>query len=152
MASVTNNLKLVKPSSSDNVDINILNQNFDDIDSKIGELATDYIVAQGVKDRWIYRKWASGIMECWGNNNHNKISTIQQYGNLFYAGLFNVTLPFGFTQIHNITSTVYANNNGLYGASVRSFTLSSFSYWIFSAKKESQIDAYAQLHVMGKWK
>ena len=152
MASVTSNIQLVKPSPSDNVDINMLNQNFDNIDNAIGELKTDYIIAQGVKDRWTYRKYASGIMECWGNNNHNKISTVQQYGNLFYAGLFNVNLPFAFTTIHNITATVFANNNGLYGASVRSFTMSALNYWIYSAKKEEQVDVYAQLHVLGRWK
>ena len=26
----------------------------------------DYIVEQGTKDSWTYRKWASGIAECWG--------------------------------------------------------------------------------------
>lgn len=30
-----------------------------------GDLAADYIVEQGVSGIWTYRKWASGVAECW---------------------------------------------------------------------------------------
>lgn len=152
MATLTPNLSLVKPSSSDNVDINVLNQNFELIDSAITDLKTDYIISQGVSGRFMYRKYASGMMECWGNMYHANQNVINTYGNLFYAGLFNVDLPNAFKTIYNITATVYANNNGLYGASVRSFTMSSVSYFIFSAKKETNVNIFTQLHVLGTWK
>jgi hypothetical protein len=29
-------------------------------------LSTDFVVAQGVSGNWSYRKWASGVAECWG--------------------------------------------------------------------------------------
>ena len=32
--------------------------------------AVDYIVEQGVSGIWTYRKWNSGIAECWGTNNY----------------------------------------------------------------------------------
>ncbi len=152
MATLTPNLSLVKPSSSDNVDINVLNQNFELIDSAITDLKTDYIISQGVSGRFMYRKYASGMMECWGNMNHANQNVINTYGNLFYAGLFNVDLPNAFKTIYNITATVYASNNGLYGASVRSFTNSSVAYFIFSAKKETKVNIFTQLHVLGLWK
>ncbi len=31
-----------------------------------GDDIADYVVEQGVSDGWTYRKWASGIAECWG--------------------------------------------------------------------------------------
>lgn len=31
-----------------------------------GDLVSDYVVSQGTKDIWTYRKWASGILEYWG--------------------------------------------------------------------------------------
>ena len=30
------------------------------------DLGADYIVEQGTSDGWTYRKWASGVAECWG--------------------------------------------------------------------------------------
>lgn len=30
------------------------------------DLGADYIVEQGTSDGWAYRKWASGVAECWG--------------------------------------------------------------------------------------
>ena len=30
-----------------------------------GDLAADYIVSQGTSGNWTYRKWASGVAECW---------------------------------------------------------------------------------------
>lgn len=30
------------------------------------DLGADYIVEQGTSDGWTYRKWASGLAECWG--------------------------------------------------------------------------------------
>lgn len=34
--------------------------------SKIDNLGVDYIVEQGTSGIWTYRKWNSGISECWG--------------------------------------------------------------------------------------
>lgn len=31
-----------------------------------GDLVSDYVISQGTKDIWHYRKWASGILEYWG--------------------------------------------------------------------------------------
>lgn len=32
----------------------------------LADLGADYIVEQGTSDGWTYRKWASGVAECWG--------------------------------------------------------------------------------------
>ncbi len=65
MATITSNLKLTKPSGNENVSVTVLNENFDKIDSEIGSLQTDYVVSQGTQGIWTYRRWASGIAECW---------------------------------------------------------------------------------------
>lgn len=31
----------------------------------VAKLQNDYIVAQGTKDGWVFRQWASGFAECW---------------------------------------------------------------------------------------
>ena len=35
-------------------------------DSSLQDLSVDYIVEQGTSGIWTYRKWASGVAECWG--------------------------------------------------------------------------------------
>jgi hypothetical protein len=36
---------------------------------QINEIDIDYIVEQGVSGIWTYRKWNSGIAECWGKQS-----------------------------------------------------------------------------------
>ena len=45
----------------------------------------DYIVEQGVSDIWTYRKWASGIAECWGKFERENVSTTEfkEWGNMY---------------------------------------------------------------------
>jgi hypothetical protein len=65
MSTLTENLRLIKPEATDNVSPQPYNQNFDKIDTEIQGLKTDYVVAQGQQGIWTYRRWSSGIAECW---------------------------------------------------------------------------------------
>ena len=51
----------------------------------------DYIVEQGTSGIWTYRKWASGIAECWGRER-----VITPYGPDNTMALVVVDLPFAF--------------------------------------------------------
>lgn len=42
-------------------------------------LKADYIVEQGTSGNWTYRKWNSGIAECWGEYK----TTITHYVSVF---------------------------------------------------------------------
>ena len=37
-------------------------------------LSVDYIVEQGTSGIWTYRKWNSGIAECWGKKTYSSLS------------------------------------------------------------------------------
>ena len=41
--------------------------NKDNLVNAINELSVDYIVEQGTSGIWSYRKWNSGVSECWTN-------------------------------------------------------------------------------------
>lgn len=43
-----------------------LNKKIVETDKRLEALEIDYIVEQGVNGIWNYRKWNSGIIECWG--------------------------------------------------------------------------------------
>lgn len=48
-----------------------------------GDLAADYIVSQGTSGIWTFRKWASGVAECWGGKNCGDIAITSAWGALF---------------------------------------------------------------------
>ncbi|MBR3767517.1 MAG: hypothetical protein IKL10_04665 [Clostridia bacterium] len=64
---------------------------------------TDYVIEQGQYDLWTYRKWASGVAECWGEFGHwgEKVSN-QKVRVLDYIRAF----PFAFTAVPNVTAGV----------------------------------------------
>lgn len=44
----------------------------------------DWIVEQGRDDIWLYRKWASGLAECWGSR-YQEVTDFEQQGNLYVS-------------------------------------------------------------------
>lgn len=66
----------------------------------------DYIVEQGVSGIWTYRKWKSGVAECWGRRVVNT-SVGMVSGQMFLsAEFFSETYPFAFAEMPmvNVTS------------------------------------------------
>lgn len=59
---LTQNLKMNTIEPSDYVNPQTINDNFNILD----KLGIDYITEQGTSGVWTYRKWKSGIAECWG--------------------------------------------------------------------------------------
>lgn len=62
MTIATTNLGLAKIQGADYVKPDTFNDNYDLID----KLGVDYVTASGVTGSWGYRKWNSGMLECWG--------------------------------------------------------------------------------------
>ena len=45
----------------------------------------DFVVEQGTSGIWTYRKWASGIAECWGTSDIVTITSWNQWGGMYTA-------------------------------------------------------------------
>lgn len=71
--------------------------------------AMDYVIEQGVSGIWTYRKWASGIAECWGVNN--AVVTNYSSVNGFYGYYVNITFP---SNLFNTSPII--NFSGMIGA------------------------------------
>ena len=70
----------------------------------------DYIVEQGTSGIWTYRKWNSGIAECWGDTGVITITNYATYNNM-YAYMTSVTLPQGlFINAPIFTYSAYVDN------------------------------------------
>ena len=54
--------------------------------------SVDWIVEEGTSGIWHYRKWDSGVAECWGISIENP-NMATSYGSLYYANLGNYSFP-----------------------------------------------------------
>lgn len=68
--------------------------------------AADYVVEQGTSGKWTYRKWNSGIGECWAIFATDGITPSTTWGSMVYGTWMNTTLnktarkyPFAFTEV-----------------------------------------------------
>lgn len=116
------------------------------------KLIDDFVVETGTDGIWTYRKWNSGIAECW----YLYVGTISPYAHSS-VGLGNdfnkvINLPFTFTKIMtlNITASVGSGysypfiNKNVTDENAKSINI----YWSSNATGESRIPIY----VAGKWK
>lgn len=92
MSTITQYLNLIKPQSSDNMNPNLFANNADILDAAINDLRQDYVVAVGVQDAWDYRRWASGLAECWIESYTTNMEMAYSYGDPS-AKLYWGTIP-----------------------------------------------------------
>lgn len=114
----------------------------------------DYVVSQGTDGIWTYRKWNSGIAECWGSILvHPSITT--QYGSLYIANLGATNFVNGlFTSRPNIFGSVDLAG-GVGGVTFTGITSTGFSTaYVFNGQTYNATarDVYVSMHVIGTWK
>lgn len=65
--------------------------------SIISGVCADYVVESGKSSIWTYRKWNSGIAECWGIYSASGVNlTASHYSGFYYSASISVSLPFTF--------------------------------------------------------
>ena len=79
-----------------------------------GSSLADFVIQQGTSGIWTYRKWKSGIAECWGRKS---VSTAigNAWGNLYTSeslSALNVSFPFTFASVPTITANLTCNGTG----------------------------------------
>lgn len=117
----------------------------------------DYIVEQGTSGIWTYRKWNSGIAECWGTTAEAAL-TYQAWGSVYEAQISRVILfPSG---LFVDTPTVVASPIPISGGGIMSieFTgdgVSASQIPRLYAVRPTAITngvASASIHATGRWK
>ena len=124
----------------------------------------DYIVEQGAQGNTVYRKWASGIAECWGNFIINTANGEGQgSGGYEYVGGFSYPIPF--TEVTSVSyllacsdpnAVQYVGENGrkpvdaeYYGCSLTAFHLVIMPPY---NEDDTNIPYYGNAHIIGKWR
>ena len=105
----------------------------------------DFIVEQGTSGIWAYRKWNSGIAECWGTFSE----TIKPYSaNLCLTSRY--TYPFTFVSTPVDTSSAKIGTGSGWQALSYGYTECFQAVYQSSLNAESAVTAHVR--VIGKWK
>lgn len=112
----------------------------------------DYIVEQGEKDGWFYRKWDSGIAECWKIYYGTGINAAHvQYNGFYYSTRISVTYPFEFTNLPTLTVDGGSNANMNF---VRVFGQSeeAATFVVVGLENVTSAEITVDIKAIGKWK
>lgn len=124
----------------------------------VGGVEMDYIVEQGTKNGWIYRKWNSGIGECW--KTVTLTTSITSAWGTMYTGskMTRQTYPFVFIEKPIEIAGLTASNSSVWlypdntGAGVNG-THASAQYGVARPSSMStSSEYYISLSVTGRWK
>ena len=124
---------------------------------QLGGAQLDYIVEQGTKNSWLYRKWNSGIMECWRRVQvTTNVSTA--WGSLYSSGAIsatNVTYPYAFIETPYLTANLMPFGSGgllmAPGSQYGSATQTG-AFEITRGSSISNAQFLIAYHAIGKWK
>lgn len=114
----------------------------------------DWIVEQGVDGIWTWRKWQSGIAECWGTyetTTEYTASTAAAGG--YRAIVSNVAIPTIFTTAPTATATHNGGSSHYWGAIVNVSTdLSALSFTLDRGSAVSSGTIRVTFRLSGRWK
>lgn len=118
----------------------------------------DVIVEQGYSNEWYYRKWESGIAECWRNHNVT-FSENGTWGSL-YTQQFDMTsdFPFEFSEIPTVNVNLIECSSGYNGWIVtylekkRISKIHPGAYQYVRGTAGTSGTATLSYYVIGKWK
>lgn len=112
----------------------------------------DYVVEESTSGSWTYRKWNSGIAECWTHFRYTSVAMTTSEGSGYYAPLKTENFPSGLFYSAAPVVTVGAELNGSLG----NFTISTTSKTSMSgylwATKSATRNVYLHVHAVGNWK
>lgn len=124
-----------------------------------GSRVYDYVTAYGTSGIWTYRKWFSGVAECWGRKAVNTI-VATAWGNVYASGALealNIAYPFTFKELPTLTTNLTCNGYGAIlmvpGSTPHASTTSTGVFEICRGSPAANNVTYiVNYHAIGKWK
>lgn len=116
----------------------------------------DYVIAQGSSGNWRWRKWNSGVAECWQRYPYETPAMVAM-GGIFYSPKNVGGLAYPFEFIEKPTELVSCDGNigGWYAAAneLPTNTTTETGYYHFFSAKSRPADYIAMnIHEIGRWK
>lgn len=138
-----------------NVPVTIQGINVGNTLAELNSNLQDYIIDQGSLDIWTYRKWHSGIAECWARIVQETISVSESWGAVYSYddAIKPKNYPFSFSEIPTVTfgTELYGNNYWLFTGTKKGTLTTSPSVSVCRPTPASVIPTI-NIHVIGRWK
>lgn len=118
-----------------------------------GDLAADYIVSQGTSGIWTYRKWASGVAECWLESELTLTGStpVANMNDSAYLSYVDVDLPFTFkTQPRAVANGVLGTGTGFVNVWCRN-GYNEITVYVTGNQNSAAIRIRSMI-VTGRWK
>ena len=143
---------------SSNFSSNFSNNFSSSFSSSLNATIKDYVVETGTSGIWTYRKWNSGIAECWGIYTMSSSCTLA-WGTLFYSNktCSRINYPFTFTsrpqetvslRLDSYSGWVYADSEG----KGMNTTTQTAVYGFLRPTSMGETTIRYEFTVIGKWK
>lgn len=116
--------------------------------------SVDYVVEQGTSGIWTYRKWNSGIAECWGKDTKSTVVNTA-WGSGYYSSSLTSIFPSDLFVEAPTSVSIYISGgySGLIMNSGTAISKDSVIYCIFRASNLTSAQTfYPHIHAIGKWK
>ena len=118
----------------------------------------DYITEQGTSGIWRYRKWASGVAECWGEYTDEDVSITTAWGQIYDStamyGYYNY--PSGLfvaAPVEQVTARAGGNGRSLWIETFLDATAERTGKWQYARATESSgITVRVTMYSVGRWK
>ena len=114
----------------------------------------DYLVEEGTEGIWTYRKWASGIAECWGFQQYSNLSVTRQYGSVYLTAVGSPQagpdFPFSISN-PVVQRTVQGGNQWILSGGDPS-TTNSGEFWICRPASATGVSVKVGIYAKGLWK
>ena len=113
----------------------------------------DYVLEQGTSGIWTYRKWSSGVAECWAKITQTVTPGDAWEGTLNLAPyVITVTTPIEFTGIDCVNASAYVGSGHTITTYLNVTNQNKILISALSVYTTGQQECKAYVHVMGRWK
>lgn len=118
----------------------------------------DAVVEVGTDGIWTYRKWASGIAECWGKYTCFGVTATSSWGSMYESAKFYLEeYPFTFTEVPSQTISVIQTSDSaffayVYGDSGPTTTSAGSINFYRPTSISSENDVVVSIYAIGRWK
>lgn len=111
----------------------------------------DFPIEDGTDGIWTYRKWASGLAECWGNAT-GTASFTRTWGGLYICDAFTVSFPSGLFIANPIAVMSAQGGNSLIVFNGGTLNATSMKIQAGRGSSTSNYNYFIGIHVKGRWK
>ena len=115
----------------------------------------DYVLEQGTSGIWTYRKWSSGIAECWANKNCGDIAVTSAWGALFEgSNIGGIAYPSGlFVSQPIFFPSAQTTRYGICGIEIDGGDATTTpNLYLLRATAQTVQGVYLSMYANGRWK